>query len=657
MVASLALAPVYAVYPERRQTGAPGRVAPLAHHPWTMGRSAGREAAAFVAAVRDAQSQIPLLSGDGLQAHVRDVASQLRSPRTSYAAAVRCFALTQRAVHGVFGFNAYDEQILGAWHMLKGRLVEMETGEGKTLAAVFSTIVLAMHGFRVHVVTTNDYLADRDASQMGPVYARLGLSVGCVKEAMGIQERQAAYGCSVTYVTPKQLMFDYLRDQVELGSKSGYRLRTDLEIGKVRSTPGSDRVFYLHGLQAAIIDEADSILIDEAIVPLILSKQEPAADQAFIAKQAIQLAGRLTRGRDFAITSNNRNIELTDKGTEQLAHLSKAIGGVFASRMWREQYALQALMALHLFQRDHEYIVRDGSVQIVDVGTGRTMPDRSWERGLQQMIQAKEGLTVTAPNESIARISHQDFFCRYLFLAGMSGTLTEVAPEIRKTYGLGVVRIPTHQPSRRRNLGMTVCRTTAEKRRIIIERVKACTERSQPVLIGTRAVADSEQLSEELTRQGIDHTLLNARYDAHEAEIIAGAGRTGVVTVATNMAGRGTDIRVEDKALEAGGLHVIAAERHESRRIDRQLFGRTGRQGDPGTFEEIVSFDDKLISGTPFWQRAVFERFELGELLFRFAQWRSTRHGARLRRDLARHETKMQSALSFAGSGNDVKKR
>ena len=559
MIASLALAGSYGAYPERSQIGAQGTRTPVAHL-WKMKRSAALEAAEFVAAVREARGEILSLSDDELRGYLRDIAFRLRSPQKSYGAAVRCFALTQKVVHAVVGFHAYDEQMLGAWHMLNGRLVEMETGEGKTLAAVFAAAALAMRGSRVHIVTTNDYLADRDASQMGPIFARLGLSVGCVKEAMGTKERQAAYGCSVTYVTPKQLMFDYLRDQIELGSKSGYRLRTELEIGKVRSSAGSDRVFYLHGLQAAIVDEADSILIDEAVVPLILSKQEPAADQAFIAKQAIQLASKLNQDQDFSISSDNRNIVLTGGGAKRVAHLSKAIGGVFASRMWREQYVLQALMALHLFRRDHEYIIRDESVQIVDIGTGRTMPDRSWERGLQQMIQAKEGLSVTAPDKSIARISHQDFFCRYLFLAGMSGTVSEVAPEIKKTYGLSVVRVSTHRPSRRQGLGVTICRTSNEKRLVIAERVKTCMQKSQPVLIRTRTVADSEQLSEELTRQRIVHTLLNARHDAHEAEIIAGAGRAGVVTVATNMAGRGDGYpRRRTRALAAGGLHVIAS--------------------------------------------------------------------------------------------------
>jgi preprotein translocase subunit SecA len=284
------------------------------------------------------------------------------------------------------------------------------------------------------------------------------------------------------------------------------------------------------------------------------------------------------------------------------------------------------------------------------------MPDRSWERGLQQMIQSKEGLAITAPNESIARISHQDFFGRYLFLAGMSGTLGEVRREIRRTYGLDVVRVPTHRPSLRRDLGMTVCATNAEKRRIIALKVRECMARSQPVLIGTRTVADSELLSAELEACGLAHTLLNAHRDAEEADIIAKAGRAGAVTVATNMAGRGTDIKIEAAARAAGGLHVIASERHDSRRIDRQLFGRAARQGDPGSFEEVVALDDRLTAGMPAWRRSLAARLRLGGWLMRFAQWRATRHGARLRRRLAQYEARMQQTLSFAGSANNVKK-
>jgi preprotein translocase subunit SecA len=530
----------------------------------------------------------------------------------------------------------------------------METGEGKTVTAVFTAAAQALAGSAVHIVTTNDYLARRDAVEMGPIFQRLGLTVGCVKEGMDSSPRRAAYASAITYVTPKQLMFDYLRDRIELGSKAGCGLRTELEVAMARSAPANRRGFYLRGLQAAIVDEADSVLIDEAVVPLIISRQEAAPDQELIAKRAIGLAGQLIRGRDFLVSSDSRDIVLTPAGHELLAHNARPIGGVFASRLWCEQYVLQALIALHLFRRDREYITRDGAVEIVDINTGRTMPDRSWERGLHQMIQVKEGLVVTAPNEAMARISHQDFFCRYNFLCGMSGTITEVAREIRHTYGLSAVRIPTHHPLRRRSLGVQIHVAADAKHAAIAERARELLAQSRPVLIGTRTVADSEQVSKELTRRGIPHTLLNARHDASEAEIIAAAGRVGAVTVATNMAGRGTDIRVASRALTAGGLHVIASERHESRRIDRQLFGRTARQGDPGTYEEIVSLEDQLMLALPPRLVAVARFCGLTlarRLLMRFAQRRASRRGVRLRRDLARYEHETQRELSFAGPG------
>jgi preprotein translocase subunit SecA len=285
------------------------------------------------------------------------------------------------------------------------------------------------------------------------------------------------------------------------------------------------------------------------------------------------------------------------------------------------------------------------------------MPDRSWERGLHQMIQAKEGLAVTAPNEAMARISHQEFFRRYHHLCGMSGTIMEVAGEVRRTYGLRSIRIPTHHPLRRSNDGIAIHLTSDAKHAAIAERARRLTETSRPVLIGTRTVADSEHLSQELKRREVPHTLLNARHDASEAAIIAAAGRAGAVTVATNMAGRGTDIRVDAAALDAGGLHVIAAERHESRRIDRQLFGRTARQGNVGSYEEIVSLEDQVVRLLPPWLVALArdERFARARYwLVTFAQWRASRRTARLRRDLARYERDMSRVLSFAGAGPDT---
>ncbi len=650
MSKSIPFSAIYGAYPERRQGARqPARAALLAT---ILPAVSNRQATRFVHAVRAADEKLSHLSDRDRAALVRATAAELKARGSAFQAAARCFALVRRDARLILGFEPHDEQILGAWHMLNGNLVEMETGEGKTVTAVFAAATLALSGSAVHIVTTNDYLAGRDAADMGPIFERLGLSVGCVKERMDGTSRRAAYASCVTYVTPKQLMFDYLRDRLELGAKADCGLRTELEIVLNRSGAAKGRSFYLRGLQAAIIDEADSILIDEAVVPLIISSQEAAPDQQLIAERAIGLAGRLVRGRDFLVSPDSRDIVLTPAGRDFLAHIATPIGGIFASRLWREQYVLQALMALHLFRRDREYITRGGAVEIVDINTGRTMPDRSWERGLHQMIQAKEGLTVTAPNEAMARISHQEFFCRYHFLCGMSGTIMEVAREVRRTYGLSAVRIPTHHSPRRRRTGIEVHVTAEEKYAAIAQRTRQIVRQLRPVLVGTRTVADSERVSEKLTQLGIPHTVLNARHDAQEAEIIAKAGRVGAVTVATNMAGRGTDIRVDELACGAGGLHVIASERHESRRIDRQLFGRTARQGDPGTYEEILSLEDQLMRTMSWFLPAIGIRAKGGlarRILMRLSQWRANRHGVRLRRNLARYEREMQRALSFAG--------
>jgi preprotein translocase subunit SecA len=647
----------YGAYPEqRRGTSSDARSARQGRLLFLLRHGSSETAARFVQAVREADERVSAIPDSAIGACVRAIAAGLRASDTAFEATTLCFALTRCQARAVLGFDPHDEQIAGAWHLLNGKLVEMETGEGKTVTAVFTAVAQALAGSAVHIITTNDYLAGRDAAEMGPIFERVGLSVGCVKEGMESSLRRAAYASAITYVTPKQLMFDYLRDRIELGSKAGCGLRTELEVAMARSAATKGHFFYLRGLQAAIVDEADSVLIDEAVVPLIISRQEAAPDQQLIAERAVGLASELVRGRDFLVTADSRDIVLTPAGRDLLANSAKPIGGVFASQLWREQYILQALMALHLFRRDREYITRDGAVEIVDINTGRTMPDRSWERGLHQMIQAKEGLAVTTPNEAMARISHQDFFCRYHFLCGMSGTIMEVAREIRHTYGLRAVRIPTHRPLRRRSLGVEIHVTAEAKHSAIAERVRQLLTQSRPVLIGTRTVADSEQVSEELTRRAIPHTLLNARHDASEAEIIAAAGRVGAVTVATNMAGRGTDIRVEPQALAVGGLHVIASERHESRRIDRQLFGRTARQGDLGTYEEIVSLEDQLMRMLPPRLVAV-AKFRLARrLLISFAQWRASRHGVRLRRDLARYEREMHRALSFAGAGEGTRR-
>jgi preprotein translocase subunit SecA len=607
-----------------------------------------------LAAVRRALAALPEGAPD--PATLARARAALRPARIAPDDLTRALALAVRLVAGARGLVAHDVQILGAWHMLQGRLVEMQTGEGKTLVAALVALVHAMAGRRVHVVTSNDYLAARDAAEMAPVYAAAGLTGAAVVDGMADADRRAAYRAGIVHITAKQLMFDHLRDRMALGARGASRLRTELAVQAARALSLGQAPF-LHGLEVAVIDEADSVLIDEAVVPLILSRGGAGGEGGLapVARAAVALVQPLERGVDFTLDPARRDLALTDRGRARLAALSRPVGGLFANALWREQYGLQALMALHLFQRDRDYILREGRVEIVDVNTGRTMKDRSWERGLHQMVEAKEGVAITRPNESVARTSSPAFFRRYLWLCGMSGTLAEVRGELARVYGLGFRRVATHRPSRRRSVGVRVLPTAEAKRRAVASRAAEMAAAGRAVLIGTRTVGESEALSAVLTAAGVAHAVLNARQDAEEAEVIAAAGRPGAVTVATNMAGRGTDIRLDPAVAAAGGLHVIATERHESRRIDRQLFGRTARQGDPGSHEEILSLEDDLPRRfLPLALRAVLGLPGMGGLADRaiaLAQGRADRRARAVRADLARFETRAAERLAFAGAG------
>ncbi|NBZ86768.1 DEAD/DEAH box helicase [Stagnihabitans tardus] len=562
---------------------------------------------------------------------------------------VRNMAVVAKAVQAEKGYLPHDVQLIAAFEMLQGKLVEMQTGEGKTLVAVLVSAIHAMAGRRVHVITANDYLAARDAEIMGGIYRRLGLRVEAIPEGASDTDKARIYRGDVTYLTAKQVMFDHLRDRIKLGSTAGSAWRRNL---KVAVNPGD---FLLPGLEVAVIDEADSILVDEAVVPLILSQSSGAAGLGQIGRVALDLARGLEEDKHFTHDRRRRDLWLLKPGQEALKADARAMGGIFQNALWREQYVLQALMALHIFARDRDYILRDGRVEIVDVNTGRTMKDRSWERGLHQMIEAKEGVAITAPNETIARTSSQTFFPRYLRLCGMSGTIGEVRHELRRVYGLDYAVIPTRLPSRRAHLGVVVHETADQKRRDVARRAARAAAEGRAVLIGTRTVSDSEALSLVLAEEGVAHQVLNARQDAEEAAIIAGAGAPGRVTVATNMAGRGTDIALPAQVVAAGGLHVIATERHDSRRIDRQLFGRAARQGDPGSCEEVLSLEDDLPRRfLPKWLRHILTRPGLGWLADRAlarAQARADRRTARQRIDLARMERYLAERLAFAGAG------
>ena len=631
--------PLTARYPERPPLppGDPaGRVTPG----FTLDRRT--TAPRFAAAVLAMTDPIPNLAA-------------LRHPVVSLSALQATMGHIAQTSARVLGMLPHAVQLQATYEMLQGKLVEMETGEGKTLVAGLIAAAHGLAGRRVHVITANDYLAGRDAVAMAPLFAALGLTVGSVLDGMDDRARRAGYGAQITYLTAKQVMFDHLRDRISFGARADNRLRRDLHVLTAAVLSPEAPAVYLPGLEVAVIDEADSVLIDEAVVPLILSRQLGEAGLGQISRVALDMASGLQDERDFRRDPSRRDLWLTEAGCKALEGMARPIGGVFLNALWREQYVLQALMALHLFERDRDYILRDGVVQIVDVNTGRTMKDRSWERGLHQMIEAKEGAAATSPNETIARTSSQTFFRRYLRLCGMSGTLSEVRRELGQVYGVDFVRIGTRLPSRRDYQGVRVLPDTAAKLQAVAARAAEVATLGRPVLIGTRTVADSEAVSGVLTAAGVAHRLLNARQDAGEAAVLADAGGAGIVTVATNMAGRGTDITLGAGVVAAGGLHVILTARHESHRVDRQLFGRAARQGDPGSCEEIISLEDDIARRyMPRLGLALLKQLgsgRLADMAVRLAQRRADQRSARQRIDLARQEAFNSQRLAFAGAG------
>jgi preprotein translocase subunit SecA len=573
-----------------------------------------------------------------------------------------CFALIREAAHRTLGKRHYPSQLMAGWGLLQGKLVEMATGEGKTFAATLPVCTVALAGYPVHVITVNDYLASRDAAEMRPLYEFLGLTVGTVVQGMERPERRAAYACSITYCTNKELAFDYLRDGVAKG-QGGSRLH--LALGKLRGDAVQADGLVLRGLYFAIVDEADSVFIDEARTPLILSASGGPADEAVVCERALAIAAELVVGDDYKVELAERRIEMTDAGRTSVASLSAGLDGIFLSARAREEFVSQALVARILFRRDEHYVVVDGKIQIVDESTGRVMADRSWERGLHQLIEVKEGCETTERRETLARLTYQRLFRRYLRLSGMTGTAREVAREIRSVYGLDVVRIPLHRPSRRVFDTEIVCATRDEKWRAVANTIARLVAEGRPVLVGTRSVGASEDISAVLTARGIRHALLNAKQDDIEAEVIAAAGQASTVTVATNMAGRGTDIALAPGVAERGGLHVILTEFHDSRRVDRQLFGRCARQGDPGSCTSIVSLEDDLYAVYAPQATGLVKRLggeaALGPIsgtarlvhgwLRRMAQRSAERRSKEIRMANLNQDRRLEQTLAFSGRG------
>ena len=573
------------------------------------------------------------------------------------------FATVRECAARTVNMRHYDVQIVGGIVLHRGEVAEMQTGEGKTLVATLPAYLNSIAGRSVHIVTVNDYLAKRDAEWMGPVYKMLGLSVGYIVGGMGDEERRRAYGCDVVYATNKEAGFDYLRDRLK-----EYRHQADLSgdlLGKWEFESGRNATLLKCQREHhyAIVDEADSILIDEARVPLIISssggKESPYADAY---RRAIQCAGGLREGRDFKVDVRGRRVHLARRGERAIAGLTPPASMLPPNRPWAHMIE-QALIAWHIYRMDREYIISpQGEVVIVDEFTGRALPDRNWQLGLHQAVQAKEGLAVTEETHQTATTTYQRYFRLYGKLSGMTGTARPSWQELYQIYGLKVRAVPTNRPLRRTHLPARVFKTSAARGEAIIEEICELNAAGRPALVGTRSVDKSERISAALGERGVEHSVLNAKEHEKEAGIVALAGQKYQVTIATNMAGRGTDITLGANVPQLGGLHVVGTEYHEARRIDLQLGGRAGRQGDPGSFQFYGALDDELLRlWSPFCVRIVKSVCALlcwGDelwlsrpvaLVFRLAQKSLERRHRKVRQQLMKRDEELDKIKGVLG--------
>ena len=613
---------------------------------------------ATIASIEEAGESLKQMPDDVLQMSIAGMRMRLAHSDDDNSLSIQTFAIIREVAHRVLGLRHFPSQLKGGWVIYNGMLAEMQTGEGKTLTATLPAATVAMSGIPVHVITSNDYLAKRDAEEMRPVYEWLGLTVGSVYDGMDMEERKAAYKCDITYCTNKQIAFDYLRDRIARGNADTI---THLKLQRLYKDDEKKSDLLLRGLYFAVVDEADSVLIDEARTPLILSNPVPGGEKESTYHDALKLSAQLSIDSDFIIHAHSRSAELTKRGKENLKELVETYDPIWKAGRRREELVCQALVAEHVFTRDIDYLVKDDKVQIIDGYTGRLMPDRSWERGLHQMVEMKEGCPISDDKETLARISYQRFFRRYLKLGGMTGTVNRVEHEMVRVYRLPMVRIPTHKPCLRKTLRPRTFINTKYKNKALIKSVSKLIKAGRPVLIGTRSVEMSERLGILLKQNNINAAVLNARQDDVEAEIIAKAGIARAVTVATNMAGRGTDIKLSDEARANGGLHVIVTERNEASRIDRQLIGRCSRQGDPGSYQMMTAMDDEL---SVFHYSIIFRfllRFIalwrgelpgiLGNSLMNYAQTSLENQHQRARRVLEKQDERLGEMLAFTGRG------
>lgn len=506
------------------------------------------------------------------------------------------YALVREASRRAIGLRHFDSQMIGGIALFNGCIAEMETGEGKTLTATLPLYIHALAGKGAHLATVNDYLAERDAETMRPVFERLGMSVGVILTPQKSPERREAYACDVTYGTAKEFGFDFLRDRLLLRRMGALQSSLLGELTATKADEGGELPVQ-RGSHFCLVDEADSILIDEARTPLIIGSLGEKAIEKIVTmyRWAAEMVPRFEEDEHFEYDHDDKKVELTGLGRQIVRTLPKPDVLSTAGLIDLYQYIERAIKVDRDFFLDRQYVVKDGEIVIVDENTGRLAEGRKWRDGIHQAIEAKEEIEVTVPTGQAARITVQDLFLRYKHLAGMTGTAMTAAREFGKVYKMRVIPVPTNRPCVRERLPDKVFGTEDEKWQAIAAEIREMFHKGRPVLVGTRSIDKSQHLSRLLTDAGIPHRVLNAHEIAAEAEIVSRAGEHGKVTVATNMAGRGTDIKLAPTVAEAGGLHVICTELHDSARIDRQLMGRCARQGDPGTVRQFMSLDDEVI--------------------------------------------------------------
>jgi preprotein translocase subunit SecA len=581
-----------------------------------------------------------------------------RGGAAAQTAVVTALGAIREAADRTLGLRPFPVQIMGALALHRGYLAEMATGEGKTLTAGLAAVLAGWSQQPCHVVTVNDYLVQRDAEWLQPLYHFCGVRVGFVASWHQPQERLKNYGCDVTYVTSKELLADFLRDRLNLGKMQNATRRL---IRRMLLPPaaGQDGLV-MRGLHTAIVDEADSILIDEAVTPLIIAAPHKNESLGEATLRAQEMSRLMVKGEDFSSNPRHKEIELTSGGLKKLVEHASHLPGLWRGQDRRLELVIQALVAREFFHRDQQYIIEGEKLVIVDEFTGRPMPQRTWREGMHQAIEAKEGLLISDPSETIARLSFQRFFRCFRRLSGMTGTAREAADELWQIYGLPTIAIPPNRPCIRQEWPDRFFPDENSKWQAVVAEIEQVHRSGRPLLVGTRSVMASERLWQFLAERGLIAKVLNATKLKEEAEIIALAGERGRITIATNMAGRGTDIKLGSGVVALGGLHVIATERYESGRVDRQLFGRAARQGDPGSVQAFVSAEDELVRKyLPRALRTTFKKLAQGSrargqkgcgFLVKLAQKKAQSIAFKQRQSVMRSDAWMDQALSFTGA-------